>query len=204
MELKNALEELRKQENKKFNQSVDLIVNLKDIDPKKDNISMFINLPHKFKDKKICGFLNEKSNLIKTITKPEFSKYKDKKDLKKLVKEYDFFIASAGLMPAIATIFGRVLGPAGKMPSPQFGILAPENENAIKALIDKIERAVKIRVKESSIKIAVGNEKMKDEEIIDNINSVYNGIVDALPTKKENVRNTILKFTMSKPVSTLR
>ena len=69
MELKEAIKELRKEEKRKFNQSVDLIVNLKDIDMKRDNVNTVVTLPHKIKDKKICGFLIKPSTLVKTITK---------------------------------------------------------------------------------------------------------------------------------------
>ena len=41
---------------------------------------------------------------------------------------------------------------------------------------------------------------MKDDEITENINSVYNAIANALPTKKENVKNVMLKLTMGKPI----
>ncbi len=200
MELKQAIQELKKQEKRKFEQTIDLIVNLKGIDMKRDNVSAVAIMPNKIKDKKICAFMTKKSDAVKTITKPEFQKYNDKKELKKLVKEFDFFIAHASLMPAVATTFGKVLGPAGKMPSPQLGIVTQEDDNTIKTLIDKISKSVKIRAREPSIKIAVGKESMKDEEITENINAVYNGIVDALPTKKENVKNVMIKLTMGKPI----
>jgi len=41
---------------------------------------------------------------------------------------------------------------------------------------------------------------MEDKDILENINSVYAALVNALPTKKENVRKVLLKFTMSKPL----
>jgi len=200
MELKEALAELRKNEKKKFDQSIDLIVNLKGIDIKRENISAIINIPHRFKEKKVCGFLTKKSALVTTITQPEFQKYRDKKELKKLAKKFDFFLAVAPLMPAVATTFGKVLGPSGKMPSPQLGIVAPENDEEIKKVLDKISKSIKVRAKEASIKTSIAKESMKDEEIMENIQAAYRTIVDALPTKKENVRNVMIKFTMSKPI----
>ncbi len=200
MELKKAIEELRKQEKRKFAQSIDLIVNLKGIDLKRENVNILITLPHKFKDKKICAFLDKKSPIIPTITKPEFPKYKDKKEIKNLVKNYDFFIASAPLMPAVATTFGRILGPAGKMPSPQLGILAKESDELIKQILEKITKSIKIRLKEASIKISIGNETMKDEELLENFTTAYSEIVNSLPKKKDNIKNTMLKLTMSKPI----
>lgn len=200
MNVKEALEEIRKQEKRKFEQSIDIIVNLRGVDVKKDNIAAVVNLPHKVKDKKVCAFLSKKNSAVDTITEPEFVKYKDKKPLKNLVKDYDFFIASAPLMPKVATTFGKVLGPAGKMPSPQLGVLMQENDEAIKVLLEKIAKSVKIRAKEPSIKLIIGKESMEDEKIAQNIDAVYNGIVNALPNKKENLKNVMIKKTMGKPL----
>jgi len=200
MELKQALQELRKLEKRKFDQTIDLIVNLKGVDIKKDNISAVIDLPNKIKDKSVCAFLTKKSELVKTITQAEFIGYKDKKPLKNLVKKYDFFMANASLMPSVATTFGKVLGPAGKMPSPQLGILLVESDAKIQAELDKISKSIKMRAKESSIKLIVGKESMSDDQIIANIGAVYSSVVNALPTKRENVKSVMLKLTMSKPI----
>ena len=155
MNIKEALVELRKEDKRKFQQSVDLIINLRGIDPKRDNISAVVGMPNKIKEKKICGFFNKKSNIIDTITPAEFVSYKDKKSLKNLVKKYDFFVAQASLMPSVATAFGKALGPAGKMPSPQLGILMQDDENQLKNMVERIGKSVKIRVNQASIKIIV-------------------------------------------------
>ena len=200
MEVTQALKELRNEKERKFKQTVDLIINLKGLDFRKVNISPIVSIPHKFKEKRICAFLNAKSDLVSTITKPEFAKYSDKMLLKNLIKDYDFFIAHASLMPAVATAFGKVLGPSGKMPSPQLGIMLQDSPEEIKKTLKNMANSLKIRVKEGSVKIAVGKTDMKDEQIIENINSIYQGLVSALPTKKDNVRNVLVKFTMTKPV----
>jgi large subunit ribosomal protein L1 len=200
MDLKEAVKQLRSLEKRKFSQSFDLIINLKGVDPKKENITTIINIPHKIKDKKVCGFLTKKSEIIKTITNLDFAKYKDKKALKNLVKEFDFFIAAAPLMPSVATIFGKVLGPAGKMPSPQLGIIPAENDKVIGETLVRIEKSIKIKVKDAGVKICIGNEKMPDEEVVANAAAVYNGLVNILPIKKENVKNVMIKLTMSKPL----
>jgi len=200
MEIKQALDELKKLEKRKFDQSVDLIISLKGIDVKKDNIATVIPIPHKIKDKKICGFLTKKSSLVDTITQPDFVRYRDKKPLKELVKKYDFFIAHASLMPSIATNFGKALGPTGKMPSPQLGVLMKEEDSSIKQLIDKINTSVKIRVKEPAVKISIGKQSMPDADIIANAEAIYAGLANALPTKKENIKSVMLKLTMSKPI----
>jgi len=195
-----ALEELRKQKKRKFNQSVDLIINLRDFDAKKQSINLFVNLPNKIKKVKIGAFLENKSSLVDTITLNEFNKYSDKKEMKKLLKDYDYFIAFAKLMPKIATTFGRVLGPAGKMPNPQLGIIADESESSIKAALEKFEKIIRIKTIEPSIKLTIGKESMKNEEIEANIKSVYKAVEKALPKQKENIKNIMVKFTMTKPI----
>ncbi len=198
-QLKQALVKLREGKERKFDQTLDLIVNLQKFNVKKDSVNIFISVPYKIKEKKIGGFLEVKHKDIDTITPDQFKKYNDKKELKKLVKKYDFFIAQASLMPKVATTFGRVLGPAGKMPSPQMGIIMNADDKIIEELKGKINNSVKIRTKEASIKIPIGKHSMKDEELIENIVNVYNRILKELPREKENIKNVEIKFTMTKP-----
>jgi len=198
-DLKKALSELRKGKERKFNQTVDLIINLQKFDIKKNQVNLFISVPFKIKEKKICAFFETKNKDIETITPEQFKKYSDKKALKKLVKNFDFFIAQASLMPKVATTFGRVLGPAGKMPSPHLGILTDTDEKGINELREKINNSVKIKIKEPSVKLAIGKQSMKDEEIVENIMIVYNAILKSLLKGKDNIKNIELKFTMTKP-----
>ena len=128
-----------------------------------------------------------------------WTKYNNKAELRKLVNQFDFFIAQASLMPKVATTFGRALGPAGKMPSPQMGIMLNADEKTIAGLKEKINTGIKIRTKDASIKLAVGKQSMKDEDILENVLTVYNAILKSLPRDKESIKNIELKFTMSKP-----
>ena len=184
---------------KKFEQTVDLIINLKDFDIKRNSINTFVTLPHRVKDKKVAGFLEKKSTVIDTITKIEFDEFKEKKKLKKLVKEYDFFISNAKLMPLVATTFGRVLGPASKMPSPQLGVVTNEEDKTIKEILSKINAVVRVRTKEPTVKVSIGKESDKDEDLAENALAVYQEVFKGLPKQKENVRSILVKFTMSKP-----
>lgn len=200
LEAVKKLRELGKDKERKFDQTVDLIVNLKEFDVRKEAFSIFVQVPNKVKDKKIAGFFENDSKLIDVIKRDDFGKYKEKKDIKKLVKSYDFFIANAKLMPSVATAFGRVLGPVNKMPNPQLGILPSEDENVVKGLIDKINLNVRVKVKEPSIKVGVAKVSLDDDKIVENILVVYNKILETLPKKFDNVRNVKIKLTMGKPV----
>lgn len=196
----SALKKIKTYEKeRKFDQTVDLIINLKNFDVRRESFNIFIELPHKIKDKKVSGFFENDSKLVNTIKKDKFGQYKDKKEIKKLIKEYDFFIANAKLMPLVATNFGRVLGPAGKMPSPQLGILPNEDDKLIQAILNKINTTVRVRVKEPSIKIAVAKESLSDNDIVDNLVTAYKKVLENLPKKSENIRNVKIKLTMGKP-----
>lgn len=203
MELKEqlgqALVELRKNKERKFDQSVDLLINLQKFDVKKNQLNMFVSVPHKIKDKKICGFFEVKNENVDTITRTEFKKYSTKQEVKKLARKYDFFIAQASLMPVVATTFGRALGPTGKMPSPQLGIMVDADNKTINELKGRINTSVKIKIKEASIKVPIGKQSMKDEEIIENILAVYNAVLKVMTKGKENIKNLEVKFTMTKP-----
>ena len=54
-DLKKALVELRKTEKRKFDQTVDLIINLQKYDLKKNPLNIFLTVPHKIKEKKIAA-----------------------------------------------------------------------------------------------------------------------------------------------------
>jgi len=200
-QLENALQEIRKlpEAQRKFDQTVDLLINLQKFDIKKTPINTFFSVPHKIKDKKVAGFLEAKnSHIAETIIPDDFRLYSDKKRIKKLVEDYDFFIAQASVMPKVATIFGRALGPSGKMPSPQLGILMNVDDKEIAKLKERINSSVKIRVKEPSVKIAIGRQSMKDEELVDNVLSIYNSLLKILPKERDNIKNVAIKFTMTK------
>ncbi len=201
-----------KQEDKKrnFNQSFDLIVNLKDIDLKKtDNqIEFFLPLHYpRGKQLKVCALvdteLKEEAEKVcdKTIMADDFQKYaKDKKAAKKLADEFDIFIAQATIMPKVASAFGRIFGPRGKMPNPKGGCVVSPKAN-LKSLYEKLQKQLKISIKSTpSFKCSVGKEDQKAEEVIDNIITIYNNLIHHLPAEKNNIKKMLLKLTMSKPI----
>lgn len=190
-----------------FTQSYDLIINLKDIDLKKPEQS--INLYHtlhysKGKKIKVCALVgpellpHAKEVCDLAISVDDFPKYQDKKEARKLATQYDFFIAQATIMPKIATAFGRVFGPKGKMPNPKAGCVVPPNTN-LKPLYEKLQKTIRLQTKNDPIiQTIVGNEKMNDEEVIDNIMTTYDALIHNLPNGSNNIKNAFLKLTMGK------
>lgn len=199
MEIKAALAELRKEKKRKFVQTVDLVMSLKNFDVRKEALNTFVDIPHPA-EKKLAAFLTKKSKLIDTITEPDFVKYKDAKDIKKLAKKYDAFIAVAPMMAKVATKFGRVFGPMNRMPSPQAGIIPQENDEMISMMINRMNKAVRVKNKEMAIKIPVGKENMSDKDLEENIIAAVDGLKKKLPRGNDNVKDVLIKFTMTKPV----
>jgi len=200
MKIEEAIKELRTQEKRKFVQSLDLVINLQKIDPRKEAINTIVTIPHP-PIKRLCAFLSKKSPVVDTIVKEEFELYKDNKAIKRLAKKYDSFIASAPLMAAVATKFGRFLGPLGKMPTPQAGVIMQETDENVKNMVEKLSKTTKLRIKEKSIKLSVGKEDMSDKELTDNVKEVLREITELLPNRKDNMSNVSIKWTMGKPIA---
>ena len=203
MEIKQALSELRNEKKRKFVQSVDVVMNLKNFDVRREALNTFVFVPHG-SPKKIAAFFQKRSDHIKTITEEDFTKYKEMKDIKKLAKEYDCFIAVAPMMGKVATKFGRVFGPMNKMPSPQAGIIPKEEPAMIDAMVKKLETAIRIKNKENSIKFTVGKEDMSDDDLAENITAAISGLKKKLPKGNDNVKEVLIKFTMTKPIAVVQ
>lgn len=207
-QVKKAIEELKKQTKKRnFSQSYDLIINLKNLDTKQNPIDFFASLHFHFGKKvKVAAFvdqiLREQANKFcdLVIEEKDFPKYTDKKAMKKLAESYDYFIAQAPLMPKVAKTFGKVFGMKGKMPNPKLGCVVPPNAN-LEVLIKKLNQSVKLIAKKATnLQCMVGKDNQKDEEVIDNILTVYQAVLKQVPNEMQNIKSVLLKLTMSKAV----
>lgn len=212
MEQKNvlqALQKIREQKKRNFNQSIDLIINLKSLDLKKPDqqVDFYAHLHYSTgKNLKIAAFVGEEmkddaSKAVDTVITPdEFSRYKDKKIAKKLAEQHDFFIAQANIMAKVAGAFGKILGTRGKMPNPKAGCVVPPKAN-LKQISENLQKTLRIKAKALPvIQCIVGKEDLKDEHIADNIMSVYNQLVHTLPNHENNIDRVMIKTTMGKIV----
>ena len=192
-----------------FTQSVDLIINLRGIDLKKQEhqIDAFITLPHsRGKKVKVCALvgaeLEEQAKGIfdSTIMSDNFEKHKDKKEIKKIANSFDFFVAQANTMPKVATVFGRVFGPRGKMPNPKSGSVVPPNAN-LRPLYEKLQRTVRAVNKTAPlVQCPIGTEDMNINDVAENALTVYNSLLQLLPNEKHNIKDIYIKLTMGRPV----
>jgi len=205
--IQEAVKQVKEQSGKKkFNQSMELIINLRDIDMKKPEakIQETIELPYKPNKKvKVCVIATgelalkaKKANAEFVIGNAELeSLATDKKRQKQLANCYDAFIAEAPLMPLVGKTLGSILGPRGKMPKP-----VPPTAD-IKAQIEKLRKTVNIRLRGQPIlQCAVGTEDMKDEEIAENVMTIVRRVEGKLKRGLKNITTIHLKTTMGKPV----
>jgi large subunit ribosomal protein L1 len=193
-----------------FKQSVDLIINLKDLDFKKpeNQVDFYVTLQHDFGKKiRICALVGPelrdeaKAHCDTVIHAEDFAEFqKDKKKVKKLADEHDYFIAQANIMAAVATAFGRVLGPRGKMPNPKAGCVVPPKA-ALKPLVDRLQKTVRVSAKKDPvIHLLIGREDMQEEVLGDNIQFLFNQVQTHLPQEANNIKNAMVKLSMGKPV----
>jgi large subunit ribosomal protein L1 len=206
-EVSRALGELRKNiAKRKFSQSIDLVVRLREVDLKKpeNRINETIALPNPpAKALKVCVIASgDLATRAKTagadmlVSRQDTENLaSDKKAARKLAQEYDFFIAEAPLMPVVGRALGSFLGPRGKMPTP-----VPPNA-PIDQIIANHRKMVRVRMREQPVlQCRVGTEAMTDEKLAENIQAVVSRIEQKLERGFKNIAEILVKSTMSKPV----
>jgi len=205
--LVDAVKEAKsKAEKRKFTQSVELVINLRDIDMKKpeSKIQETIELPHPIgKQSKICiiaggelALKARRAGADLVIERGELEALAgDKKKQKALVNEYEYFIAEAPLMPTVGRVLGAVLGPKGRMPTP-----VPPTANVADA-IEKQRKTVQVRLRGQPIlQCRIGTEDMPDEHIATNIETVIRRLEGKLKRGLKNIRSIIIKTAMGPPI----
>jgi len=189
----------------KFPQSIEILIALKEVDPKKTdlNINEIVYLPHPVaKQARICfigsGDLavrakNAKANLV--MDPSQLENYGgSKRDAKKLARSYDFFLADTALMPRIGKVLGQALGPKGKIPTP-----VPPN-SPVEATINRMRTAIRVRSRGSlGVMAKVGDSKLTDPELAENIVAVVSVVSKKLPNGDKNIKTVMVKTTMGKP-----
>jgi large subunit ribosomal protein L1 len=195
-----------KSEKRKFNQSVELILKLHDVDMKspEGKIQEVLELPHALeKLNKICviasGELAMKARNAeadRVIERSELEALGGKKqDMRKIANGYDVFIAEAPLMPLVGKVLGPVLGPRGKMPLP-----VPPSAD-ISGLMKKYRKTIVVRLRNQPIiQNRVAMENMKDEEIAENIQAILKILEGKLKKGTKNIRFAYVKTAMGTPV----
>ena len=188
---------------RKFTQSVELAINLKDIDMKKQEsiLNETIFLPNTFSSKqKICLFASgdvavraKETEIDKIIGPEELNTLSEtKREARKIAKLYNVFLAETTLMPQIGKVLGQFLGPSGKMPTP-----VPPNA-PLDGFVKRFSSIARVRTKgQLTTACKVGDEKMSDEQIAQNAEAVLSAVEKKLPSGKGNIKNIVFKLSMS-------
>merc|ERR1712198_696105 len=179
--LKNSQEKKRK-----FTETVDLQIGLKNYDPQKDKrFSGTVKLKHVPKLKyKVC-LLGDQQHIdeakalgMDAMSADDLKKLnKDKKKVKKLAASYDAFLASDTLIK-------------------QFPTLVAHNDNLEQKALD-LKSTIKFQMKKVlCLSVAVGNVGMSEEELVQNIHLAMNFLVSLLKKHWQNVKSLHIKSTM--------
>ncbi len=198
MAVQKALEGAKK---RKFTETVELAINLKDVDLSvpKNRIQDDIILPNgRGKAIRVCVIgggelaLKAKDVADLVITPEELQTIADnKKQAKKIANSIDYFIAEAPLMAVVGKRLGVVLGPRGKMPKPIPPGVDPSN------MIDALRRTVSVRTKDKmTFHAPVGTTEMPIEQLADNIETLLKRIEVKLEKGRMNIASSYVKTTM--------
>ena len=194
---------------RKFVQTVELQVSLKDYDPSKDKrFTGSVRLPNIPRPNlKICLIADQKHQDeaaaaelgIEVTTLENLKKFnKDKKLIKKWAKKFYLLLATDVLVKKIPGVLGPVLNKIGRFPKPV------SHAEPLEKKINDVKGSINWQLKKvTNLNVAAGNEKMTDEELRANIVHALNFLVSLLKKGWHNIKGIHIKTTMGKPVKVL-
>ncbi|CAD5207322.1 unnamed protein product [Bursaphelenchus okinawaensis] len=169
---------------RKFRETVELQIALKNYDPQKDKrfsgTVRLRNIPRPnmkvcvLGDQKHCDEAKEQG--LPFMSADDLKKLnKDKKAVKKLAKSYDAFLSSDSLIKQIPRLLGPGLNKAGKFPS------VVTHNDSLTAKADEIKATVKFQMKKVlCLAVAIGHVEMSQEELFQNLeNSALKSLLDS-------------------------
>merc|ERR1712019_268243 len=170
---------------RKFTETVDLQIGLKNYDPQKDKrFSGTVKLKHIPRQKFRVCLLGDQQHIdeakaagIPAMSADDLKKLnKDKKKVKKLAAQYDAFLASDTLIT---------------------------HSDNLPAKIADLKATIKFQMKKVlCLSVAVGNVGMTEEELVQNIHLAMNFLVSPLKKHWQNVKSLHIKSSMG-PVQRL-
>ncbi len=206
-EIIQALKIMReKSKERKFTQSIELIINFKDLDTKKpiNQIDVKVTMPNptgkqgsgkKLLFAKTKDFIESvQGQFDRIIEEPEIEKLK-KKEIALISTEYDILLAEGSVMIAVGKYLGQQLAPKGKMPKP-----VQPNKELIEQMLKTLGNVTRVTNKKGKfmplVQVVIGNEKMKDEQLVDNAMAISESVTKELPRKHQNIKSIYVKESM--------
>ena len=193
------------QKERKFKQSVELIMVFKDIDVKKGfAINETVQLPKKLSQPaSLCvvasgdlGLKAKSANADRVVDGAEINQVcANKRASRKLINGYDFFLSDTQLMATVGKTLGQFMGPRGKMPTP-----VPFNA-PIDYILERFRSSIRVRLRNSlSLACKIGDETMSDGDLAANAHAVINMVEKKLPSGDKNIKKIMIKTTIGKIV----
>lgn len=190
---------------RKFKQALELIMIFKDIDVKKGfSINETIQLPKQTSTPAtVCvmasgdmGLKAKEAKADKVIDTGDLDKLgANKRESRKFINKYDFFLSDTKLMPTVGKVLGQLLGPRGKMPTP-VPFDAP-----IGSFLERFRSSIRVKVKSSlSTSCKIGDETMEDTDLAANAHAVISAVEKKLPNGDRNIKRILVKTTMGKVI----
>jgi len=199
----NGVLQQSKDKKRKFRETVELQVALKNYDPQKDKrFSGSVRLKYVPRPQmKVCVLGDQQhideatANNLPSMDVEALKKLnKNKKLIKKLAKSYDAFLASESLIKQIPRILGPGLNKAGKFPS----VVA--HSEPLTTKVEETKSTIKFQMKKVlCLSVAIGHIDMSPEELVSNVALSVNFLVSLLKKNWQNVRSIHVKSTMGPP-----
>ena len=201
VEMIKAVKENAKQ--RKFKQALEIIITFKDIDVKKGfALNEIVQLPKTSSPAAVCvmatGDMSVKAKAAKAdavIGTEDLDKFAaNKRESRKFINKYDFFLADTKIMPVVGKVLGQLLGPRGKMPVPV------PYDAPIESFLQRFRSSIKVRVRSSlSLSCKFGDETMDDADLAVNAHAIVSAVEKKLPNGEKNIKKIMIKTTMGKP-----
>ncbi|XP_047058458.1 60S ribosomal protein L10a-1-like [Lolium rigidum] len=191
-----------REKNRKFVETIELQIGLKNYDPQKDKrFSGSVKLPHIPRPKMRVCMLGDAQHVeeagkmgldymdVESLKKMN----KNKKLVKKLAKKYHAFLASEAIIKQIPRLLGPGLNKAGKFPT------LVSHQESLEGKVNETKATVKFQLKKVlCMGVAVGHLGMDEKQIFQNVQMSVNFLVSLLKKNWQNVRCLYLKSTMGK------
>ena len=196
--LEEAIKKIKKNCTTKFDESIDLSLNL-NLKQKKEEVNLrtVVNLP------------NGNGKKIKLAVLCEESKIKEAKDsgaelvgsdrlisdISNGIINFDKLISTPNMMSKVGKL-GKILGPKGLMPNPKLGTVTTDIKKTVKALKDG---QIEIKNdKDGNIAASIGKKSFSDVKIIENFNAFIQTILKEKPNgiKGDFILSSFITSTM--------
>jgi len=180
-DLEQAIEIVKQASSVKFDESVDLAINL-NVDPRhaEENIRVSTSLP-KGTGKKVVLLVLAQGEKVQEALDAGADFCGNKEYLDKIKSgwvDVDKIIATPDMMAELGKL-GKILGPKGLMPNPKSGTVTV---NVAKAVADQKSGMVELRVEKTGIVHTVcGKVSFDSKDLLENIKQIYNTLLKSRP-----------------------